>query len=359
MTGVRQIIENVSKTALRNKNFNKVVLEDIITRVVGCTTRAQMLFRADVGGYTHSAVTAKEMKIRIAKDVAAFKIIFRIQLIGFEEVWEVHLFVKSNDSPKQIDHFFKEIKNCSVQVCAEVNKAHTAECELERLTRPDHETCSAEDQQVGDECDIVTGNAVNSSRVDSARNVNEYESGTEKKKRRSAVATVTSSVIVEILTAWFHYNNGGSLYQRELWRIIEPLKIDLNKVLLLNFLKNRHIVNVRKQRYNPIIEMTENGVRLHQGAQRHKASEDHIDQCLPESMVSGSSDDQISNTSVMVQLKKLNEDLCCDQNAEQVLLERNVQLHQELADNLQKIADLRESQRRIIDELSALISGSC
>ena len=124
VTQIKQVIGKVSKTVLKNPHFDKDYLDDVVTKIIARTSRAQTSFRLEVAGFSHSAFTAKEMKIRVEKALDAFKIILRIQQIGLEEFWEVVLFTKGG-TPKQRDAFCKEVRNSAALECSARNDAYS------------------------------------------------------------------------------------------------------------------------------------------------------------------------------------------------------------------------------------------
>jgi hypothetical protein len=238
--------QEITRCASKNDNYKQDRLEDLLSAIISKTSSAGTKFsRIEVDGYVDSgAIKVAKTKIRVAEDVANFRMIVRIQMIGFIEIWTVSVYV-NRWPPKKIKSLCKEIREASKLVCEEENQKYASPDEGQGAPGP-----SPDPDPEGSGADGNDGAA----------------SPPPKKKRKQitrASSIITEEAVLEILEKWRDlYVGAKKIYQTEFWEILSLLGIDINRLSVLNFLGKKGFIRVVPIRQKPQVEMTQLGSDL-------------------------------------------------------------------------------------------------
>lgn len=243
MSEIKHRITFCSKEVARKSNYNQNKLEELINSIISKTSGSEAKFRIEVESYTESDKESKAVKIIVGRDMASSSITLQIQLIGYSEIWMIHIYLKK-DMQKKASIFFNEMKRFSQYICTEENKAHLS-------LNPESQNSEA----------------VSESKVESlGRAVSKAAIEVQPKKRRKKIITssvVTDDVILSILKSWDRDHAGiKKIYLREFRDILSALAIFINVLMVVRFLENKGIVKTIPIERKPMIEMTEVGIDI-------------------------------------------------------------------------------------------------
>lgn len=254
MSEIKHRITFCSKEVARKSSYNQDKLEELINSIISKTSGSEAKFRIEVESYTESNKESKAAKITVGRDMARSSITLQIQLIGYSEIWMVHIYLKK-DMQKKASIFFNEMKRFSQYICAEENKAHL-------LVNPENQNSKS-----------ISGSKVENLSKAASKTAIEVQP----KKRRKKIITssvVTDDVILSILKSWDKHHAGiKKIYLKEFRDILSSLAIVINVLMVVRFLENKGIVKTIPIERKPMIEMTEVGMDIINESKEQLAAE--------------------------------------------------------------------------------------